>query len=173
MSPDVFSITNATATRFLFGTFAVRQNEPVFEGSVVQGAGFTYDRTTGLPIAGALYRISLQTRSAERVLATHATLHYPDHDVAVLAHVFDDTPYNWFDPRVIFKSLTPQVPPAAPNDDSTLQLETGDILTREDLQQIFGARVQKLQRVARHIARPDVDFWDIDPDGSTNLRASA
>ncbi|WP_296419934.1 hypothetical protein [Pseudooctadecabacter sp.] len=176
MSSDGPLLTNASAARFLYGSFRLHDGAWVFEGSVITGAGFTYDAATGLPVTGQVAAIALQTRSEAAVLAVHAHRACPDHDVAVLNHVYEDCPTGWFDPVAVFGpaalSRSEQNAPAV-RDMPELALQTGDILTDADLRDIFGTRVRKLQRLARTAVRPDVDFWDIDPDGASAHRASA
>lgn len=177
MSFDGPILTNASPTRFLFGSFEVRSGAWIFNGSVVTGAGFAFDAATGLPVAGEVAAIALQTRSETAILVTHATRHYPDHDVAVLNHVYDDSPTDWFDPALVFETAAAAQPSAkAPKTRGTepsLDLETGDILTRDDMREIFGPRLRKLGQMSRTVTRPDVDFWDIDPDLPSAVRASA
>ncbi len=97
--------------------------------------------------------------------------------MAVLNHVYDDSPTDWFDPALVFE-VAAAAPPAAKAQkprgaDPSLHLETGDILTRDEMREIFGTRLRKLGQMSRSLTRPDVDFWDIDPELPSALRASA
>ncbi|SLN16409.1 hypothetical protein [Pseudooctadecabacter jejudonensis] len=168
-------MTNATRTRFLYGAFALEDGVPVFVGSVVEGSGFTYDRATGWPVAGTVARVSLQIRSETEVIDVLAVRSHPDTDVALLNHVFEGAAIDWFNPDVAFQRNF-KAPPARPAPKTGLcgkiELATGDILTHEDVDDIFGGRIRKVQRLAKRIPPADLDFWDIDPDLEVTPRAA-
>lgn len=169
MPQDTPLLTNATDTRFLFGIFRLNNDVPEFDGSVVFGTGLTYDAVTGLPTGGEIYRIAHQTRSETDVLATHETIDYPGHDVALLNHVYDDQPTAWFDPAALFLSKPKPVQKTA----TAIELGAGDVITSTDLRGIFGKQPRGVNRLARRFAVDDSDFLDIDVEGTSAIRTTA
>ena len=150
-------MTNATSTRFLFGTFDMVEDEPVFHGTVVSGSNLRYDDVTGLPIDGEVERVELQTRSQLEVREIHASLENIATTVEILNNTYLHSNVAWYDPSTLsgadhvamdaqqdcfvidFSSLDDA--DALPKDFTLgkdgLDLITGEVLTPREMQAIF------------------------------------
>lgn len=146
-------ITNATPTRFLNGTFECVDGAWQFVGIVVHGTDLQYDVDNGTPISGQITAIEFQTRSQDKVIATHAR--YPvSAPVCALVDAFASTDAPWYDPchypalsvehdtlpethsDTIAEQIA-QTPDHLDSPSEGFSLETGDILSKKDIRAIF------------------------------------
>jgi len=98
------TITNATETRFLFGSFSLDGEEAIFNGAVIFGTDLTFDPETGLPTGGTIDRVELQTRGELDIRAVHAIYGDINANVFQLNAAFETADSPWFDPAHFFGS---------------------------------------------------------------------
>lgn len=137
------TVSNFSKAQFFFGMTTTVDDISVFHGAVVFGADLTFDPLTNAPTSGTVERIELQTRNSIEGITTLGV--YADFSATVdqLQMAFADTDTVWYDPSLYFTPLI--TPPArAATDDNvvndTLLLDTGDVLTAQEISAIFKAK---------------------------------
>lgn len=131
-------LSNAGPDRFLFGTFDTENDPPLFHGTVIFGTDLVFDPDTGLPVSGRIDRIELQTRSEVEVIETHAVHDDIAASVSSLNDAFQTADAPWFDPA-IFAGTDQMTGGDFTLGEDSLSLATGDVLTAQDIFDIFMA----------------------------------